>query len=103
MKVCQFRKNHFYNKIPFTRKTGCQESFTNLTPWRDSNPASSVLEADPMTTMLRHRLNAFFNMEKNRGVLSTLHFQQTNCFNPFLQKWLVSREPKLHMYCFCRP
>jgi hypothetical protein len=57
----------------------------NLAPWRDSNPGSSVLKADAMTTMLR-RLG--------RGVIGMIIYH--------LRLWIFVQLSRIFMFIFVR-
>jgi hypothetical protein len=47
--------------LSFDNSTAMYQDLKNLTPWRESNPGSSVMEADAMTTMPRRKgENNFF-------------------------------------------
>jgi hypothetical protein len=48
-----------HNDYALTTALQCMKTLKNLTPRRDSNPGSSVLEAEAMTTMPRHQLNCY--------------------------------------------
>jgi hypothetical protein len=41
--------------LSYDNSTAMYKFLKNLTPWRDSNPGSSVLKVDAMTTIPRHR------------------------------------------------